>query len=154
DEDRERRTNGTADDAVHPVIVFEDVELRVIARPSGGAMRAARRHEMTHDIAIGIEDADFGHIDCGNAFLTAGFAKQGFRREHRCGSMIFLGQDWGTRTLIRLFWRCHGVLSVFLAGRASFMTNATTAPDIVASTPTAAIAHTKPNKSANSPEAS
>ena len=117
-------------------------------------MRAAGRHEMTHDIAIGIEDADFGHVGYCDAFLAARFAKQGLRREHRCGSMKLRAQDRGSCTRILIFCRCHCVLSVTLAGRPSFMTDATTAPDIAASTPTSAIAYAKPNKSASTPEAS
>jgi hypothetical protein len=46
------------------------------------------------------------------------------------------------------------VPAVTIACRVSFMTKATTVPEIAASTPTAAIAETNPNKSANTPEAS
>ena len=65
----------------------------MVARPRGEARGGAVGHEMLHDVAVGIEDADFRDVRGGGALLSPRFAQQRLRSEHRKGAVILAAQD-------------------------------------------------------------
>src|SRR5579859_2462216 len=61
DQDREGCADGAADDAKAQPFMIEDMEVGVIAGPQRKTACTIRRKEMTNDVTVGIEDADFGN---------------------------------------------------------------------------------------------
>src|SRR5581483_4060955 len=98
------RANRAADDAATAPRMLERVEIGVIAGPARQTLRATGRPQMPNDIAVGIEEADFGNDAFPDAFLAAGFAQQRLRREYRRRLMLLVAQDRGGYLRVVLQW--------------------------------------------------
>jgi pimeloyl-ACP methyl ester carboxylesterase len=93
DQDREGRADGATDDSVPQAFVLEGIEISVMAGPCRGPVRTLRGNEVTHDVAVGIEDADLGGGTSFKSLLPAGLAEQGIRRENRRRTMVLAPQN-------------------------------------------------------------
>ena len=85
---RERRANGTADDAGGAAIAQGEFEqFGMVARPTR-AWRGAVAAEMADQVAVGVQHADRRHVLRWKAALPPGLPQQIFRLEHRRRRMV------------------------------------------------------------------
>ena len=90
DQHGERRADGAADDAdLADAVEIEGKKLGVVAGPSFMDAAGAGPLEVTDDVTVRIEHADFGHSDERQLPLPARLPQQGFGPEHR-GRLVIL----------------------------------------------------------------
>ena len=82
---RERGADRTSDDAEELAVLRHRDEIGVVAGPFRQGPGPAGGLQVTHEVAIRIEDADLRHVSRWQGFLPPGFPQQVLGPEHRGG---------------------------------------------------------------------
>ena len=93
DEHGKGSADSAADHANLVAIEVQDPHVSVVADPSLVPLRPALCTQLTHDVAIGIEQADFRNRNSLCTLLAARLAEQAFGRQGRWGVVMFVGKD-------------------------------------------------------------
>ena len=93
DQNREGGADGAADNAIIYPLMFEGMEVGVIAGPQRRTASATRREEVAHNVAIRIEDADFRDGAGADALLPPRLPEESVRREDRRRRSVFETED-------------------------------------------------------------
>ena len=93
DEDRKRGSDNAAQDAIFMPTFMKDIEIGVVASPSGVADGQSSVAQISNHVAIGIENADFRNGRRREAFLAACFTQQVLGFEGGRGTVVLVRQD-------------------------------------------------------------